>query len=282
MLSYLIALAITYILLSPFIIAPVYDWLLFFPDREYHSEVDAQLQKIAAQFQATKQDVFILVSNGRKIHAWYFKKPAAQKTFLISHGNGGNICYRLSLIATLLQCGSVLIYDYEGYGSSEGKPSRQAICADGLAAYDYLIARQNVKPKDVILYGESLGCAVTCQISKYRPVGGMILQSGWATLLEAARDRFILPRLYPDYFFAQPRLDNISVLSRPHPPVLLIHGQQDNLLPCRYSQELFAKACEPKQLVLLPHASHNNVGEVDGPLYSQSILNFLQSSVQAL
>ena len=276
-LSYLIVLVITYVLLSPLMLAPLYDWMLFHPDREYHFAVDKPLQKIAAKFKTHKQDILIPVSNKRKIYAWYFREPTAERTFLISHGNGGNICYRLALISALLKYGSVLIYDYEGYGKSEGVPSRQAICADGLAAYDYLVNSQHIRPKDVILYGESLGCSVSCHISKYRPVGGLILQSGWASLLEAARDRFILPRLYPDCLFAEPLLDNTVVLKRPHPAVLLIHGQQDKILPCRYSQELFAHACEPKQLVLLPNASHNNIGIEDNSLYFQSILNFLAS-----
>ncbi len=274
---YSIGLAITYILLSPWVLGSFYDQLLFHPDCQYHSAVDKPLQKLAHQYNSHKQDIFIPITSKTKIYAWYFSKPGATRIFLISHGNAGNVCYRTDLIALLLNYGSVLIYDYEGYGKSDGKPSRQAICTDGLAAYDYLINNKLAKPSEIILYGESLGCAVSCQISTSRPVGGLILQSGWASLLEAARDRFVWLHFYPDHSFGAPLLDNVAILSQPHPPLLLIHGQQDNILPCRYSQEIFAKAIEPKQLVLLPNTSHNDVTDVNPALYSQSIASFLAS-----
>jgi len=277
MLTYFIALLATYLLFSPYVIGPIYDRLLFFPDRNYHPEVSQPLQKIQGGYASILNEVFIPVSDKIKIHAWYFKRSDADKTLLVSHGNGGNICYRLPLVESLLKFGSVLIYDYEGYGKSTGTPSRSAICADGVAAYDYLVKEQGVKPKDIILYGESLGCGVSCEISKLRQVGGIILQSGWASLLSAARDRMVLPRLYPDWSFGQPYMDNMAVLKKPHPPLLLLHGELDNILPCCYSRLLFAKACEPKKLVLLPHASHNNVVEVDHLLYLQSISDFMKS-----
>lgn len=275
----MIALIISYILFSPLVIGSFYDGLLFFPDRKYYPEVDEQLEKIMTPLKVTKEDIFIPVRN-KSIHAWYFNRPLAKKTFLISHGNGGNVCHRLYLIKALLPYGSVFVYDYEGYGKSEGTPSRQAICADGLAAYDYLIKQKFVRPDDVIVFGESLGCSVSCEISKYRKTGGIILQSGWTSLLKAGRDRIFLLRLYPDCFFKSPYLDNEAALCRPHPPVLLIHGQKDKILPCRYSQELFVKACEPKQLVLLPNASHNDIGIVDSDLYAQAIHRFLQTYYQ--
>jgi pimeloyl-ACP methyl ester carboxylesterase len=277
MLTYLIALLATYLLFSPYVMGPIYNRLLFFPDRNYHPEVNQRLQKMQDQYAAVLQEVFIPVSDNIKIHAWYFKKSDADKTLLISHGNGANICYRLPLVEALLKFGSVLIYDYEGYGKSAGTPSRPAICADGIAAYDYLTREHAIKPANIILYGESLGCGVSCEISKLRHVGGIILQSGWASLLSAARDRMVLPRLYPDWSFGKPYMDNMAVLNKPHPPVLLIHGELDNILPCRYSRMLFAKACEPKKLVLLPHASHNDILEADHFLYLQSISDFMKS-----
>ena len=272
---YLIGFAITYIMLSPLVLSPFYDYLLFHPDHKYHNEVDKPLHELATKFKATKQDLYIAVSEHKKIHAWYLKEQNAKRTFLISHGNGGNICYRLELIASLLKYGSVFIYDYEGYGKSDGIPSRSAICIDGLAAYDCLTKQYSIKPSQIILYGESLGCSVACQISKSHPVGGIILQSGWASLLEKARDLFGLLRLYPDWMFGEPLLDNVAVLSKPHAPLLLIHGEQDKVLPCRYSLELYAKACEPKTLTLIPKASHNDVTDADPVLYSQALNNFL-------
>ncbi len=276
-LSYFFALMISYIMFSPIVLGSLYDRLLFYPDKKYYQQIEALLNEIITPLGIVKEDVYIPVQNQANIHAWYFKKPSAKLTFLISHGNAGNICYRLHLLKALLPYGSVLLYDYEGYGKSGGEPSRQSIFADGLAAYDYLVKQQSVNPDDLILYGESLGCGVSCEISKARKVGGMILQSGWSSLYNVAQDKFLLFHLYPDYFFAQPHFDNVAILMRPHAPLLLIHGLQDKILPCRYSEEIFAKAYKPKQLVLLPNAGHNDIGEVDAALYAQSISNFLRT-----
>lgn len=89
---------------------------------------------------------------------------------------------------------------------------------------------------------------------------------------------FKLLWLYPDLFFSPPLMNNVEVLSRAHRPLLIIHGEQDTILPCRYGKELYAKACQPKQLLLLPNASHNNVGFVDVELYLKGIQDFLKSN----
>jgi fermentation-respiration switch protein FrsA (DUF1100 family) len=264
-----------YILLSPVVAAPLYNFLLFRPDRTTYN-LDTVFSQIETAFKTKKQDVWIVPPDSNKIHAWYFSLPNARRTFLISHGNAGNIAHRSILIATLLKSGgSVLIYDYEGYGSSEGKPSRPAVVEDGVAAYDYLTKVKKIAGKDIILYGESLGCGVSCQISKQRQVGAIILQSGWTSLMAAARDRLKLLWLYPKFCFSEPSLDNLAVLTQKHPPLLLIHGKKDNILPARYSEELYAKACAPKQLLLLPDAEHNDIGIVDMPQYFLGISKFL-------
>ena len=275
----LLGLLVLYFLLSPIVASPLYEAMLFHPDRTYYSIAEEGCKKLVARFNVCREDCWIMSSDGKKIHAWYFKLPSSKRVFLVSHGNAGNICHRLGLINNLLSCGgSVLIYDYQGYGKSEGEPSRPNIVADGLAAYDYLVKNLNVNPGDIILYGESLGCAVSCQISKLHYVSAIILQSGWTSLLKAGRDRVALLWLYPDLFFTPPLLNNLEIVRRPHSPLLIIHGERDNILPCSYAKENYAKACEPKQIVLLPDASHNDVGFVDVELYLKGIRNFLESN----
>lgn len=273
---YLLILGLTvYTLLNPLSAKSLYEKVLFYPDKCKYDQ-QSMFNQIHQLFKVKKRDVFFRASNGKRLHAWYFKLPGATKTFLVSHGNAGNIAHRIPLAASLLAAGaSVFLYDYQGYGESEGSASTEAIVEDVLSTYDYLIKQEKLLPGNIIAYGESLGCAVSCELMVRRPVKGLVLQSGFASLLSTARDKFPWLWSYPDCCFSGPKLDNLAVLQKPHPPLLLIHGANDELLPCRYSEQMYALALAPKKLVKLPNCGHNDVGIVDSQLYLSAIKDFL-------
>lgn len=205
-----------------------------------------------------------------------FQKTECEKVILISHGNGGNINYRLSLALTLLGCGaSVIMYDYEGYGQSTGEPSVPAIKRDGLAAYDYVKNNLHYQPKDIVLYGESLGSGVTVNIAAHRPAGGVIIQSGFASLSSAARERLPWIWIYPDFTLANFEMDNVAYLRGVHAPVLIIHGTEDLTLPVHHADTMFAEATEPKQFLRIKKAGHNNTHLLDAKLFTNAVTHFV-------
>jgi fermentation-respiration switch protein FrsA (DUF1100 family) len=109
-----------------------YDEMLFHPRKEYRA-VPAEVGGIQ------RKDVTFTASRGEKLKGWFFDLPNSDKIVLVSEGNGGNMVYLTQVAELLLQCNaSVLLYDYEGYGGSDGSPSLRRICDDGLAAYDYM------------------------------------------------------------------------------------------------------------------------------------------------
>jgi len=239
----------------------LYDLILFpIPDPRTPS-VDAQFQQLQP---VTKKDVAFRSADGRLIHGWFLELPGTRKVFLYSHAKGNNIYGKIHIAQNLLLCGgSVLMYDYQGYGLSEGKPSVVHACDDAVAAYDYLIEKEHRKGKDIIAFGESFGCGVTGQLVEHRTVGGVILHSGATSLMRAGRDTLPWLRLYPDWSFSGQLLDNVAVFSNPHPPLLIIHAKKDRTLSAENAQDLFSKSIQPKSLLLLPEGGHCSFGKSD-------------------
>jgi pimeloyl-ACP methyl ester carboxylesterase len=132
-----------------------------------------------------KQSLFVTAMDGSKLHAWLFKLPGtvSRRLALVSHGNAGNVSNRIYLANALTESGcSVLLYDYRGYGLSSGKSSLDSICDDGATMYSYAINDLGYRPNQVVLYGESIGTAVTCSLAANLPCAGVILQSGFTSL----------------------------------------------------------------------------------------------------
>jgi pimeloyl-ACP methyl ester carboxylesterase len=271
-----VKLSILFFILSPICLFQLTRILLFFPDQTKY-DMKPHLTSIEKKLNAKVEAVTFKSANGKNLSGLYFKRDGAKYVFLVSHGNAGNVAHRLVHVIHMLNLGvSVLLYDYQGYGQSEGEPSVNGIVEDGVAAYDFLTKDKGWKAGQVISYGESLGCAVACQISKQRDVAAIVLQSGFASLPGAARDRFIWLNLFPDFTFPQPQLNNCEILSCRHTPLLIIHGSKDSILPLKYAEQMFAAAAEPKRLVKLKNSGHNDVLDADLNDYLAALTSFLK------
>ena len=145
------------------------------------------------------------------------------------------------------------MYDYQGFGRSEGQTTVDGTCDDALAAYDYLIHHEQRKAKDIIAIGESWGSGVTGQLAAQRELAGVIMLSGFSSLLSCAKDRLFWLRWYPKWSFPrQFDMDNASIFAKPHPPLLIVHGRRDYIIPCKEAENLYARAIEPKSILLFP------------------------------
>ncbi len=267
-------LALLYLFLAPLNV-PLYELLMFpvsdprTPDR---SKDFAQLESS----HITKTDVSFRSANGRLIRGWFFELPGTNRVFLYSHGKGNNIYGKLGTARNLLMCqGSVLMYDYQGYGMSEGRTTVANACDDAVAAYDYLIKVKHRSGQDIIAFGESFGTGVSSQLALKRPLAGVILQSGFSSLMRAGRDRFVWLKAYPDWVFPeQLKLDNASVFSKPHPPLLIVHGTNDRIVSYANAEDLYRRALQPKTLMTVADGPHCCFGKRDQFLRSvQTFLN---------
>ena len=233
----------------------MYTHFLFVPRRAIKA-VPKEIAGVARE--SVKIDI-----GDQHLGGWYFEKPGSPYVVLVSHGNAGNVTSVEWIANNLLQAGvSVLLYDYRNYGTSSRQPlTVDTICDDGNAAYTFLVQKKNFKPENIILYGQSLGCAVACSISKQHQVAALILQSGFSSLRNVAYHHVPFlehaPKLVPD------ALDNKEILSQSKLPVLFIHGDKDHTVPFENAQQLFAAATGPKWLVVCHNTGHRLFPKAD-------------------
>ncbi len=160
-----------------------------------------------------------------KLHGWYAPCDSASATLVIAHGNAGNISHRFEIIQALQQTGfNVLMFDYRGYGRSEGSPDEEGIYKDGRAVFDYARSLPHVDSQRIVLWGTSLGGAVAVDVATQRPAAGLILESTFTSAKDMAAIHYpFLPMRY----LLRTKMNSIDKISKLHIPLLFIHGARD-------------------------------------------------------
>ena len=223
------------------------------------------------------EEVWFGGTDGRTLHGWYIPGPAGpsgseEPLFIWFHGNAGNIAHRLSHLHLLYQHlgGSHLLFDYQGYGKSRGKPSIPGILADGRDAVALVWSRGWATGKRLVYFGESLGSAVVVALAVEHPPDRVILLAPFYSL--RAMGQLVLP---PLAFLVEDDLNSARLIGRLRAPLLVIHGTADRTVPFRQGQDLYALAPQPKRFYAVPGAGHTNVHEVGGDTYLQVMRDFV-------
>ena len=232
--------------------------LLFYPTHD----VDATPSAAGLAF----EEVEIATEDGPKLHAWWVPAtaPPHRGHVIYCHGNGGNISYRIGKARLLADRGfDVLLFDYRGYGRSEGSPSEAGLYRDARAARAAVVAREGVDPDRLVYLGESLGGAVAIALALDIPPAGLVLQSTFTSVRQIARFHYpIVPTFYvPDAFPSLTRIPRLSV------PVLMVHGDADRIVPVEHGRTLYASAPQPKTYREFPGVGHNDLVDRVGDEY---------------
>lgn len=192
------------------------------------------------------EDVFFHAKDGTRLNGWFFSaEPAATNapTILFCHGNGGNISHRVQMCAAMLKCGvNVFVFDYRGYGLSDGTPSEAGTYLDAQGAYDWLLARGCAR---VVAYGESLGGGVAAELALREKLAGLVLQSTFTSIPDAGAE--IFPWL-PVRWLAKIRYDVHSKLPNITAPVMVMHSRSDTLVRYHHAERNYTVARQPKML----------------------------------
>lgn len=200
------------------------------------------------------EERWITTEDSERLHAWYAAGRGSGPTLLWSHGNAGNIDSRRDVLLALAQRGlGVLAYDYRGYGKSSGAPHEAGVYLDAAAAFDSEVARGR-DPHTLVCFGESLGGAVSIELATRRSCGAVVVVSTFTRLADVARRHY-----GPLGALAGNRFDSLARASRLSSPVLVAHGDQDEIVPFELGQRLFDGAPEPKRFYRIAGASHNDV-----------------------
>jgi fermentation-respiration switch protein FrsA (DUF1100 family) len=238
---------------------------IYFPSRA-HEATPAGLGLPSEEVRLTAED-------GVRLHGWFLPVRGARWTVLLSHGNAGNISHRLdrTLFLQTRLGASVLLYDYRGYGRSEGSPDEPGTYRDARAAYRYLVEQRRVPPERLVLFGESLGSAVSLDLALAHPAAALILEAPFTSVPAMARTTIFFP-LAP---FVRTRYDNLEKVGRLRMPLLVLQGDHDEVVPFAQGRRLFEAAPGPKRFFAIPGAGHNDTFLVGGDAYWQAIADFL-------
>lgn len=201
------------------------------------------------------EDIWVEADDGVKLHAWYFPHETSNKVIVLSHGNAGNISYRLDIARSLLNAGaSVVMYDYRGYGKSEGRPTEKGLYMDIRAFTEYLIQEMDYSEGDIYMYGRSLGGAVAAYAATQFDVGGLVLDSSFKNLKSMIGDVYpFVPKFLAKYEF--PTEKYLRKLDGT--PVLIMHSPDDEIVGYHNGEFLYQVAGDPKQFVEL-RGGHND------------------------
>jgi len=198
----------------------------------------------------------ISTAGGTKISAVYLPNPDAKFTLLVSHGNAEDLGDDRYWLEELRRSGfSVFAYDYDGYGTSEGKASEKAVYQDEAAAYDFLAINLGTPPDRIIIFGRSVGTGPATYIAARRPVAGLILQSPFVSAFRVLTRVPLLP------FDKFPNYKNIAHV---HCPVLIMHSRGDTVIGPWHGRKLFELARQPKQIFWAKSADHNEMEMATG------------------
>ncbi len=211
-------------------------------------------------------------ADGLKLNHWYRPPVDGQAPVLVVfHGNAGHLGDRVPKLAELLEAGfGMLFAGYRGYSGNPGRPTEDDLTADARLLLDWLAA-QGIAPQRTVLYGESLGTGLAVKMAAERPVAAVVLESPYTSIAEVAQVHYWY---LPAKWMILDKWNSMDHIGQIGAPLLVIHGARDRTVPVRYGRRLFEAAPDPKEMLVLDRADHNDL--YDSPQVPERIVDFLQ------
>ncbi len=240
---------------------------VFFPDKT--------IVQTPADYDLPFEDIWFTSSDSVRLHGWLIPAVPSKHMLVFCHGNAGNISHRLDNVRLLNQRGiSVFIFDYRGYGRSDGSISEKGFYLDSEAAYDVASKWAEEHKAKLIVFGRSLGGIAATHLGATKGCDGLILESTFTNMGAMARAHYPLP--FTESLLKH-RLNAVGEINQVRAPILFFHGDKDRIVPIRLGRGLFEAAPNPKEFVVIPGAGHNDTYFVGGQDYFKKIENFLNS-----
>ncbi|HEY2930115.1 MAG TPA: alpha/beta hydrolase [Acidobacteriota bacterium] len=259
------------------------DKFIYFPIRYPEGDWEAvNLQPAVGGIGPKIDDCWFRTADGVKLHAWHCSPQKnlggtvttipAEMTLMWFHGNGGNISHRYDMIRLLMHLPvNVFIFDYRGYGRSEGAPSEAGLYLDAHAAWEYLTRERKINPLKIVLLGKSLGGVPAIELATHVEPAGLIVQSSFTSVADMGA--LVLP--FIPGFLIRSRMDSLSRIRSVKCPKLFIHSPADEIVPFRLGRALYEAASQPKQFYEVANAPHNETYAVGGEEYLGVLREFI-------
>jgi hypothetical protein len=214
----------------------------------------------------------LTTADGERLRAWLLPNPGAAAFVVYFHGNGGNLSAWLPILAGIQRQGlAVAAIDYRGYGASTGRPSEHGLYRDVDAALDW--TSRLVNPGVPIVYwGRSLGTAMAAYAATKRTPDGLILEAGFASARRLLRGS---PPLALLALFSSYRFPTAALARRARSPVLVVHGEDDHVVPIANGRELYESLAEPKRFHVVAGGDHNDAEPSDPRRYWEAVREFV-------
>lgn len=221
------------------------------------------------------EEVWFTASDGSRLHAWWKEVVPSGLTILVCHGNGGNVTDRREMFEQLDDFEvNVLVFDYRGYGKSEGTPSEEAVYRDAEAAWEFVAKVKGVHPTRIVLLGQSLGAAIALELASTKIVAAVILEAPFASIRAMASK---VSPLIPLGWAMKARFDSLEKVRKLKVPLLIVHGDRDEIVPISQGRQVFNAAPGSKTWQTIPGGGHNDLWGGDHPSFLRAIQKFLGS-----
>jgi fermentation-respiration switch protein FrsA (DUF1100 family) len=235
---------------------------LFYPTKD----IDSFPDRVNLEF----QDVFFTTSDNIRLNGWFIPAGDSENTVLFCHGNAGNISHRIEKLKFFHELGcSIFIFDYRGYGRSQGRPSEEGLYKDVEAAYKYLLSR-GISASQIIGYGESIGGAVIVDLASREEMKAIILDS----TLSSVKDMVKIAYPFVPYWVFSSRFDAQGKIKSIRIPKLIIHSLNDEIVPYQLGKKLYEAAAWPKEFLQIYGGHNSNFYESEG-LLREKLRGFL-------
>ena len=241
------------------------NWATFFP--QSGSVVDI------TQLPHPIEHHFLQTSDGVKISTFFLPREGADKTFLYFHGNAGNASHRLPVALELWGLNAnVLLVDYRGYGLSQGSPSEKGIYVDAETALQFLVNNIGVAVEEIFLFGRSIGSAVAVELAQHDTFAGVILISPLSSGKDVSANTGLglASLLIGNPFNSKAKLHNLTS------PLLILHGENDEILPIEMGLELRDISPVPTKFIRIPNAGHNDIIQINPESFYSYIRAFCE------
>jgi uncharacterized protein len=224
------------------------------------------------------EEVYFRTGDRLRLHGWFVPAQNSEFTVLYCHGNGGNMMYFLETVNFLNKLGlNCFVFDYRGYGSSQGQPTENGTYLDVRAAYRWLTKKKGVAPQRTILFGWSLGGSIAAYLAGKVKSAGLVIESTFTSYRDIGRKFY--PYM-PVKWFARFNYPTVDYVRRVKCPVLIIHSRNDEMIPFEFGLEIYDAANEPKQFVEI-FGGHNDGFFVSSEAYKKAWTNWLGSLKQS-
>jgi fermentation-respiration switch protein FrsA (DUF1100 family) len=239
--------------------------------------VDATPQQVGLEF----EDIFFTARDGVRLNGWFIPHQEARSTLVWFHGNAGNIGHRVENIKWLHDRVpvNIFIFDYRGYGRSQGFPSEKGTYLDGEAALELMRKKLGGDgAQKLVFFGRSLGAAIAAEMATRFESQGLILESPFISIAEMARVLFPYLPIGP---FLQTRYDVRATIKKIKVPLLVLHGDRDEIIPFEHGKLVFEAAPLPKRFFTITGAGHNDTVVIGGERYFDQLRQFIDWSASA-